>query len=265
MTSTETKNTKAFYNTKIPGDWEIKPLFDVGKIVTGNTPSRTENTYWNGDICWATAQDFNDKYIFDTIEKVTKEGASVARILPVGSVLVTCIASIGNNALAAVPMATNQQINSIIPKKEYHNEWIYYFLSYSKQRLEILSGKTAVPIITKGAFEKFDISFDIFHRTSEQLHIETAQEFFKVLEKNGKFIEETTEQYYDEEYQQFLADRYITGDCPNCGNAGAYGDQCEKCGTALSPTDLKNPISTLSGMRRNSPVYTTRHGHAIRM
>lgn len=97
------------------------------------------------------------------------------------------------------------------------------------------------------AFKQFGISFDIFHRTSEQLHIETAQEFFKVLEKNGKFTQETTEQYFDEEYQQFLADRYITGDCPNCGNAGAYGDQCEKCGSALSPLDLKNPISTLSG------------------
>jgi methionyl-tRNA synthetase len=97
------------------------------------------------------------------------------------------------------------------------------------------------------SFRDFGITFDIFHRTSDPLHIETAQEFFKVLEKNGKFIEETTEQYFDEEFQQFLADRYITGDCPNCGNAGAYGDQCEKCGTALSPTDLKNPISTLSG------------------
>ncbi len=97
------------------------------------------------------------------------------------------------------------------------------------------------------SFRDFGISFDIFHRTSDPLHIDTAQEFFKVLEKNGKFIEETTEQYFDEEFQQFLADRYITGDCPNCGNAGAYGDQCEKCGTALSPTDLKNPISTLSG------------------
>lgn len=96
------------------------------------------------------------------------------------------------------------------------------------------------------SFKKFDISFDIFHRTSEKIHIETAQDFFKVLEKNGKFIEETTEQYYDEEFQQFLADRYITGDCPNCGNSGAYGDQCEKCGSALSPTELKNPISTLS-------------------
>lgn len=101
------------------------------------------------------------------------------------------------------------------------------------------------------SFKQFGISFDIFHRTSEQIHIETAQEFFKVLEANGKFTQETTEQYYDEEYQQFLADRYITGECPSCQNPSAYGDQCEKCGSTLSPTDLKNPISTLSG---KSPI-----------
>ncbi len=97
------------------------------------------------------------------------------------------------------------------------------------------------------SFKEFGISFDIFHRTSAEIHTETAQEFFKVLDANGKFTQEVTEQYFDEEYQQFLADRYITGDCPNCGNAGAYGDQCEKCGSALSPTELKNPVSTLSG------------------
>lgn len=97
------------------------------------------------------------------------------------------------------------------------------------------------------SFKQFGISFDIFHRTSEQIHIETAQEFFKVLEAKGKFTEETTEQYFDEEFQQFLADRYITGECPNCQNPNAYGDQCEKCGSDLSPTELKNPVSTLSG------------------
>jgi methionyl-tRNA synthetase len=97
------------------------------------------------------------------------------------------------------------------------------------------------------SFQQFGISFDIFHRTSAQIHIETAQEFFKVLESKGKFIQETTEQYYDEAFNQFLADRYITGECPNCQNPSAYGDQCEKCGSDLSPTDLKNPISTLSG------------------
>ncbi len=101
--------------------------------------------------------------------------------------------------------------------------------------------------IIKGAFEKFDISFDIFHRTSSELHHETSADFFKKLHEQGKFIEETSEQYYDEEYQQFLADRYITGDCPKCQSTGAYGDQCEKCGSDLSPTDLINPKSTLSG------------------
>jgi methionyl-tRNA synthetase len=99
------------------------------------------------------------------------------------------------------------------------------------------------------SFQDFGISFDIFHRTSAEIHHKTAQDFFLQLEKNGKFIEETTEQYFDEEFQQFLADRYIIGECPNCHNENAYGDQCEKCGSSLNPTDLINPISTLSGKK----------------
>ncbi|MBI3136283.1 MAG: methionine--tRNA ligase [Bacteroidetes bacterium] len=101
--------------------------------------------------------------------------------------------------------------------------------------------------INKKAFADFNISFDIYSRTSNQVHHETAQEYFKKLNANGSFVEKTTEQYYDTEYKQFLADRYIVGTCPKCGNENAYGDQCEKCGSALSPTDLINPVSTLSG------------------
>lgn len=101
--------------------------------------------------------------------------------------------------------------------------------------------------INKKAFEDFQISFDIYSRTSNQIHHETAQDYFKKLNANGSFVEKTTEQYYDTEFKQFLADRYIIGTCPKCGNENAYGDQCEKCGTALSPTDLINPVSTLSG------------------
>ena len=104
------------------------------------------------------------------------------------------------------------------------------------------------------AFEDFNISFDIFHRTSSDLHKETAQEFFKVLHEKGKFTQKVSEQYYDEEFQQFLADRYITGTCPKCHNDGAYGDQCEKCGSDLSPTELINSKSTLSG---KTPVLKT--------
>lgn len=115
------------------------------------------------------------------------------------------------------------------------------------------------------AFSDFDISFDIFHRTSEPIHHETAQDFFKVLEEKGHFTKETSEQYYDEDFQQFLADRYITGDCPNCKSPNAYGDQCEKCGSALSPNDLINPKSTLSGktpvMRETSHWYLPMERH----
>jgi len=99
----------------------------------------------------------------------------------------------------------------------------------------------------KESFEQFGISFDIYGRTSDPIHHEVSQDFFLKLYKEGKFIEEVTEQFYDEEAKQFLADRYITGDCPSCKQAGAYGDQCEKCGTTLSPTELLNPKSALSG------------------
>ncbi len=99
----------------------------------------------------------------------------------------------------------------------------------------------------KDTFEKLDIDFDIFYRTSTDLHHKTAQDFFLDLYNKGIFKEIESEQYYDEEYKQFLADRYIKGECPKCGNENAYGDQCERCGTSLSPLDLINPVSTLSG------------------
>jgi len=101
--------------------------------------------------------------------------------------------------------------------------------------------------IIKKSFEDFGVSFDIYSRTSNPMHHKTASEFFEILYKNNKFIEQTTEQYYDDEVKQFLADRYITGTCPHCGNERAYGDQCEACGTTLNATDLINPKSTLSG------------------
>ena len=105
--------------------------------------------------------------------------------------------------------------------------------------------------LIRDTFSQFNISFDIYHRTSSQLHHETSADFFKKLHDSNQFIEESSEQYFDEDFQQFLADRYITGTCPKCSYANAYGDQCEKCGSDLSPTDLINPISTLSG---KSPI-----------
>ena len=103
--------------------------------------------------------------------------------------------------------------------------------------------------IIKDSFEEFGISFDVYGRTTSKVHCETASEYFRTLYDKGEFVEKTSMQYYDEEAHTFLADRYITGECPHCHAEGAYGDQCEKCGTSLSPTDLINPKSAISGSK----------------
>ena len=103
--------------------------------------------------------------------------------------------------------------------------------------------------LIKKSFEEFGISFDVYSRTTSKTHHQLASDFFKTLYNKGEFIEKTSEQYYDEEAKTFLADRYITGECPHCHSEGAYGDQCEKCGTSLSPTDLINPKSAISGSK----------------
>ncbi len=111
--------------------------------------------------------------------------------------------------------------------------------------------------IIKKSFEDFGITFDNYSRTSAQIHHETASEFFLELYKKGEFIEEVTEQLYDEEAKQFLADRFVIGTCPKCGNEEAYGDQCEKCGTSHNATDLINPKSAITG---NAPTLKeTKH------
>lgn len=105
--------------------------------------------------------------------------------------------------------------------------------------------------IIKDSFEELGISFDVYGRTSSATHRRTASDFFRRLYEKGEFIEKTSEQLYDEEAGQFLADRYVTGTCPHCGNEHAYGDQCEACGTSLNATDLINPRSAITG---NTPV-----------
>ncbi|MBC6607084.1 methionine--tRNA ligase [Hymenobacter sp. BT188] len=111
--------------------------------------------------------------------------------------------------------------------------------------------------LIRDSFLHFGVSFDIYSRTSSATHRDVSSGFFRKLYEEGKFIEQTSQQYYDEQANQFLADRYIVGTCPNCGNENAYGDQCERCGTSLSPTELINPRSMLSG---NNPVLReTKH------
>ncbi len=120
-------------------------------------------------------------------------------------------------------------------------------------------------LINKKAFEDFGIEFDIYHRTSDALHKQTASDFFKKLHDKGSFDQKTSMQYFDPEAEQFLADRYISGTCPKCNHENAYGDQCENCGSTLSPQDLINPRSTLSGatpiLRETSHWYLPMERH----
>ncbi len=140
----------------IPVDWEVKRLGKIGDVVTGSTPLRDDMECWGGNYNWISAKDFKDKYIVDSEEKVTTKGMAFCRLLPSDSVLVTCIASIGLNAIAKNPCATNQQINAVICKA-CNNEYLYYQIEAAKDRMIELAGQTAVPIINKGDFENLMI------------------------------------------------------------------------------------------------------------
>ena len=112
---------------------------------------------WNGDFCWVTARDLKGKYVSTTFEKITSVGKEYCRTVPKGSVLVTCIASIGLNGIAMVSLATNQQINSVICYDEYHSEFVYYCIEYNRPRLEQMAGQTAVPIVSKKQFGGLEV------------------------------------------------------------------------------------------------------------
>jgi type I restriction enzyme S subunit len=142
------------------GEWEVKKLGEVGEIVTGSTPSKNDPDNWNGSFVWVTAQDFTKKYITDSKVKLTDKGKSKCRIIPENSVLVTCIASIGLNAINKVECATNQQINAVVCYEEFYCfEFIYYSIVNNETRLKNIAGKTAVPIVNKSNFEGFSIPF----------------------------------------------------------------------------------------------------------
>lgn len=148
------------------GEWVEKKITQIGEVITGSTPSRSNKYLWNGDFCWVSAQDIKSKYIFDSVEKITEAGKKTCRLLPVGAILITCIASIGLNAIARVPLATNQQINSIICNENFYNEYIYYLIDFNKNLLVAIADKTAVSIISKQKFE--NIKFSLPENIEEQ-------------------------------------------------------------------------------------------------
>lgn len=168
--------------------WEKKQVKDFGEIITGNTPSKKEEKYWNGDFVWVTAQDFKGKYINDSILKLTKFGKDKARVIPKDSVLVTCIASIGLNAINKVECSTNQQINAICCNQEYNYEYVYYLVTYNTKNLKQLAGQTAVPIITKKSFEEFDV-YAIKNYDEQQRIADCLSSLDELIEATSRKVE----------------------------------------------------------------------------
>lgn len=140
------------------GEWYETPIKSIGEIITGTTPSRSRPEYWDGKHAWVSARDFSSKYIANTAETVSDTGKKECRFVPKGSILVTCIASIGLNAIAACKCATNQQINSIICNSDYDNEFVYYQICAQTPVMKAIAGQTAVPIVSKKQFEDLKIA-----------------------------------------------------------------------------------------------------------
>lgn len=141
-------------------NWHTTTLSNVGEIITGSTPSTTNEKFWNGEVVWITPTDIGDKKdIFIGERSITQDGLKATRELPANSLLVTCIASIGKNAVLKVKGSCNQQINALIPNKNFNVDFLYYLLEFEKEKLKKLAGITATLIISKALFSKFKISF----------------------------------------------------------------------------------------------------------
>lgn len=191
---------------RLPGfrrEWTERKIGELGLIQTGNTPSKNILSFWNGEYNWATADDMDNKYIYNTKQKLTKEGYSNARIAKKNSVLVTCIASIGKNALTMIDTGFNQQINSITPNNEFDAEFVYYLIDFNPSKLMTYAGAGAMPMLNKNVF--MSISFK-FPRIEEQKAIA------KVLQRSDNEID-ILKQKRDqiEEQKKGLMQQLLTG------------------------------------------------------
>lgn len=192
--------------TRLPGftqPWKEVELYKVGKIITGSTPPMVDQENYCGNFPWVTAQDLKGKYVYNSKIKLTLKGKKLSRIIPAGSVLVTCIASIGLNAIAKIDMATNQQINAIIPNQLFSNEFLYYIISYNTEYLKKFAGSGGILILSKKEFEKIKFFFPILYEQRQIAAIlsEADNEIDLLKRKLGLFKQQ----------KQWLMQQLLTG------------------------------------------------------
>lgn len=185
------------------GEWIEYYVKDFGLVVTGNTPSKSDEANYGTEFSWATAEDFKGKYVSNTNIKLSSHGVKSARLVPKGSVLVTCIASIGKNAIANEELATNQQINAVKVNKKHCNEFLYYQIENNRHKLIAWAGTTAVPILNKSSFEKIKLKAP---------SIIEQRKIASVLSNSDKEIEVLQQQLADlKQEKKALMQQLLTG------------------------------------------------------
>lgn len=173
------------------GEWRNFKISEIGIVVTGSTPPKVDTVNYGDEYSWATAQDLKGKYVSNTVIKLSENGLKSARLLPKGAVLITCIASIGINGIAEEPLATNQQINSIIVSSEHDNEFVYYLIESKNHILKRLSGTTAVAIINKSTFSKIQLEMPCLEEQQKIAQILTAADNeIELLQKKLAFLKQ---------------------------------------------------------------------------
>ena len=173
------------------GEWEEMKIGEIGEVQTGNTPSKQVQENWGGEFNWCTADDMKNKYIENTIQKLSQQGWKQARKVPAGSVLVTCIASIGINAITKVETGFNQQINSITPFKNYNVEFVYYLINLSRNKLLEYAGAGALPMLNKNTFMGIKLKFPEFEeQTAIAEVLQTADKEIELLKAKSEKLKE---------------------------------------------------------------------------
>lgn len=187
----------------IPDGWMVRTVKQFGKVVTGNTPPMSDKENYGNDYCWVTAQDFRGKYIYDTQVKLSEKGKLLSRPVPAGTVLVTCIASIGLNAIAKKALSTNQQINSVIVNDDNSSEFFYYLISYNSDVLKKYAGSGGMLILSKSGFEKLKFIVP---------PLEEQEKIAQILATWDSAIEQLTDLIAEKKQQKkALMQRLLTG------------------------------------------------------
>ena len=171
-----------------PSDWKEIKIGDTGRVITGSTPSTSNKHYWGKEYTWITPTDIDDRvFMYSSERKLSKQGFEISRQLPPGSVLITCIASIGKNCILAGVGSCNQQINAIIPSEKYDSRYIYYLMNFSKDTLENLAGITATKILNKKTFET--IKFCVPELSEQQAIASVLSNFDEHIDDLSELIE----------------------------------------------------------------------------